>query len=375
MKDFLKKATVGLTTGGLLVQLLTVSAMGAITVNITGNGTSSSNTVGVTQDTTTVVTQTNDATVDNTVTSTANTGDNTASRNTGGTTTVTTGTATAETDVVNDVNQNYAEITCATCPADVTASITNNGSSAIDDVTVGLTNTTFVTQDNLAVVTNDITTDASSGGNTADDNTGGNTSINTSAASASADVINTVNGNEVLQTGSTGDGLDLTISGNGSFSTNTLDITLDNTLVIDQVNDATVTDTLDVTAETGDNDASRNTDGTVSVTTGDATAGASVDSEINFNIADVSDCCVLDGTVTVSANGSSAVNDVILDLTNIVSPTQDSVYAQTDTLTVDTLTGDNVADDNTDGSVSVATGDALNDALVTNIANSNTYVN
>ena len=56
----------------------------ATTVQVTGNGADSVNTVNVTQNTETNVSQTNDANISNNISVKSNTGDNEAKKNTGG---------------------------------------------------------------------------------------------------------------------------------------------------------------------------------------------------------------------------------------------------------------------------------------------------
>jgi hypothetical protein len=402
MKDLVKKVAVGLSTGALVAQSLVLPAFAEIQVVVSGNGTGTQNAAGVNVSNTTTVTQNNTANVSNNISASSNTGNNDANDNTGdGEVSVDTGNAEANVSVTNAVNSNEAHVDCGGCPSDVSVVIEDNGSHSENAVDLDLSNTTWVDQNNEADLDNNVDVWANTGYNDANDNTGdGEVSVDTGNAKANATVSNMANAN-VAFVGGDGEGaLELIISGNGTDTLNYIDADLANTLTVQQNNDADIENDVEVGANTGKNDTNDNTgDGGVSIDTGDAEAGATVDNAVNFNFANVADCCFLSGLVKIADNGSEAESAIDLDLASTLYASQENAFdceggnepksgslfdllsggrRGDDCNDVDAHanTGDNDSEDNTsggEGDPEIDTGNASTEVEVSNEANQNVF--
>lgn len=163
----------------------------------------------------------------------------------------------------------------------------------------------------------------------------------------------------------------LVITGNGADSSNTSNVAVQSTTTVVQNNDANITNTVNASADTGGNDANKNTGGDVEVSTGDASTGVSVENTANSNYATVEGCCATDTEVEISGNGADSSNTA-----NLAQKTSTDVFQENDarfknTVWADSDTGDNDANKNTGGDVSIKTGDADTGVLIKNAANSN----
>ena len=165
--------------------------------------------------------------------------------------------------------------------------------------------------------------------------------------------------------------VDVEISGNGSNSDNTANVTTTNSTVVTQTNYANISNDIDVDADTGKNDANDNTGGDVSIDTGDASANVGVNNTANSNVADVSGCCPDDVNVTIKDNGTYSDNDANVAVTTSTVVDQDNTAYIHNDVYVDLDTGKNDANDNTGGSVSINTGKADGEVNVANMANKN----
>ncbi len=327
MKNLAKKVAVAVSTGALLAQSLIVPAFATITVEVSGNGVNSDNTTTVTQTTTTSVVQSNTANVSNDIHAVAESGENTANGNTGGEVKIDAGAATAAVTVSNTLNSNEAEVACGGCAGDVNVKVANNGKDSDNDVNLGVSNTSYVNQNNTANVNNDVDVHADSGDNEAEDNTGGDVSITTKLAKATADVSTEANIN-VAKVGAdqSAGALDILVTGNGVHSDNDVVLGITNTTTVLQNNLANVFNDVEAVAESGENEVEGTTNGEASIETGAAIAGAIVDTSANFNWADVEGCCEMDGSVKVVGNGVNSDNDVKLTLGSHIFPDQKNVF-------------------------------------------------
>ncbi len=166
----------------------------------------------------------------------------------------------------------------------------------------------------------------------------------------------------------------VTISGNGSDTNNVANVTVTQTTQVSQTNTADITNTVNASADTGDNDANHNTGGSVSVDTGNANTDVTISNTANTNVADVDNCNCGSGDVEVlvSGNGDDSnntanttlQNTVTLGQTNVANVTNNVEKARSDT-------GDNDANHNTGGSVSVSTGNATTSVDLSTNANAN----
>ncbi len=181
-------------------------------------------------------------------------------------------------------------------------------------------------------------------------------------------------------------GVDVEISGNGSGSNNTANVTSSNNTTVNQTNYADISNNVDVDANTGNNKANNNTGGDVSIKTGNADANVDVDNLANFNFADVDACgCIFDATVKIKGNGADSKNKAHVNLDSWLNVDQDNTFdcskdhketwKKSDScnqVDVDLNTGNNDAKKNTQGGEpSITTGDANGDVMVETTANTN----
>lgn len=393
MQDTKRKLITAIATGALLLNAFAPLAFADTTIQISGNGTNSTNNadVNITQNTTVV--QNNNATVTNNVSANADTGGNKAKDNTGGSVSIDTGDASTNVTVNNTLNQNQADVQCCDL-GDTTVKISGNGSDTNNTANLTSNNTTNVYQSNNAKVKNYIYADADTGGNKAKDNTGGSVSITTGDADTNVDASTTANSNMANVGGNGGSRtLSLWIVGNGTNSDNSIKLALDNSTNVIQDNKANVKNYIYADADTGDNKAKDNTGGDVEIDTGDANANVDVDNNVNFNFADVDCGCLIgDLEVKVAENGSDSDNSIIAALGGEQNVFQSNCGKQDgieglgeghrhhnkcevkNNIDVDADSGDNKAKDNTGGvgdDPSITTGDADASSNVSNSGNVN----
>jgi hypothetical protein len=362
----------------------------AAELTITGNGSSSDNDIKIEQSKDTTVVQSNTAVVTNSVSSSAKTGGNRANDNTGGDVMIKTGDASTETTISNELNTNVAHVDCCE-EGDLDVLISGNGSYSENEVEVGdgghhrrSGDEIQIFQDNVAVVTNAVDTDAKTGGNDAKRNTGGDVTVRTGDASATVDVSTTANAN-VATVGGEGDEngeVSARIVGNGSNSDNDIDLEFDRDITIVQDNLAEVLKAVYADANTGWNDANYNTGGEVVILTGDADAEVVIDNLVNFNSADIDCGCLLDLEAKIAENGYDSENEIEAKFDGDQEVFQGgeegdgNVALLTNAADADAKTGKNEADYNTGEAGDdpfIWTGDAWSGTEVWNTGNVNVY--
>ncbi|KKP48249.1 MAG: SNF2 domain/helicase domain/RING finger domain-containing protein [Candidatus Woesebacteria bacterium GW2011_GWA1_33_30] len=246
--------------------------------------------------------------------------------------------------------------------AQTTIILSGNGTGSGNTATVAVTQSTFVTQSNNADVTNVVNADADTGGNKASDNTGGDVSIKTGDSDVTVDIKNTLNQNSASVDCCGATGADVLISGNGSDSDNTIDLSLgeEDGITVTQSNNAKVNNNVDVDSETGDNKAKDNTGGDVTIETGDASVDVSLSTTANANSAQIGGGTGGAGLLSarILGNGTGSDNDIDLDFGGSLWIKQDNYAAVNNRVDADAETGENKANDNTGGEVSIETGDA-----------------
>jgi len=371
-------------------QLLSVVASSALvlnfatpvfaqTVEITGNGAKSQNTVQVTSGSTTTVQQSNVATVTNVVTTNSSTGGNTASKNTNGDVAVSTGDASSVVAVQNTLNSNDATVGCCGNTG-LNALISGNGADSVNRVTAGdEKSATNVVQSNGAFVGNFVTTNNDTGLNTANKNNGGDVTVMTGDAKSTVGVSTTANSNTATVGGSstpTVGGVSAVISGNGADSVNSVGLTSGHSTGVYQDNSAFVTNMITSGATTGENRANKNTGGDTWLETGDAVVIAAVVNKLNANEATVNCCASDDALVQIVGNGADSKNTVTLGLGGSTVIAQggrgygNSAFLM-NLISADMATGLNNANRNTNGDVVIMTGDASALLGVDNMVNFN----
>jgi hypothetical protein len=167
---------------------------------------------------------------------------------------------------------------------------------------------------------------------------------------------------------------DLTVTGNGAFSDNTVKVESNNATVVEQNNNANVTNNISSNANTGGNDASFNTGGDTRIVTGDAVTKTDVSTHVNLNKAVVDGCGACDGGdlgVKISGNGAYSDNYAKVDKENLVSVAQDNDANISNHVDANANTGKNDSSFNTGGDTVIVTGDAATKVDVDNKANAN----
>jgi hypothetical protein len=341
----------------------------------------------------------------------------TSSSDNDGDTNLATGDANNDSNITTAANSNLASLG-GCCPGGATVANTDNGANSTSNSSATLNNNNGTVQDNEAVVLNNLSQGAYTGGNKASDNDG-EVELTTGDANVTGTILTAVNTNvagvavsEFNVNDYTGDIIldlpancisgcfagDTTVknanNGDGSVNDATLNSTTNNFLTQD--NDAIIESNLELFADTGTNTASDN-DGDVKLTTGDANVSANVLTFANNNIAgnvwygvvnifgdlvgdiilpqsviDSLTCNTCGGATTVAntGNGSESDNNTVLNQTTNNNIYQFNDAAIDNNLILDANTGGNTGSDN-DGSVAIESGSANIDANVLNIANTN----
>lgn len=107
---------------------------GSTNIIIAGNGSDSENSVKLSNDPSTYITQANDAEVNNNVKTNQTTGNNDANDNEGGDVTIDTGNSNSTVGIDNMVNFNAADVDNCGCFSDLTAKIAGNGTDSENEI-------------------------------------------------------------------------------------------------------------------------------------------------------------------------------------------------------------------------------------------------
>ncbi|MCL5438800.1 MAG: hypothetical protein M1268_02325 [Patescibacteria group bacterium] len=161
------------------------------------------------------------------------------------------------------------------------------------------------------------------------------------------------------------------ISGNGSDTNNTANVTMNQTRVVVQNNTANITNNVNVDAKTGNNTADDNTGGNVTIKSGNSNVTANVTNEVNSNQASIDCCASGNTTVEIKKNGTESDNTVNLDKNNVTTVFQTNNADVNNDVNVDAKTGNNSAEDNTGGDVKITSGNAKVNTSLSTMANAN----
>jgi hypothetical protein len=184
-----RKLTTTIATASLLASMFVPAAFAETTIDISGNGTQSHNTVNLTNGNTTIVDQTTSTNATTNITANANTGNNTANANTGGDVSIDTGMASNDVTVVVTGGDNVADLpTPCGCQTAADVVIAGNGSNTKNKVNLSGSNLTVVGQNAITKAKTTVKVTAKTGNNKANKNTGGTTGITTNDASNTAGV-------------------------------------------------------------------------------------------------------------------------------------------------------------------------------------------
>lgn len=166
---------------------------------------------------------------------------------------------------------------------------------------------------------------------------------------------------------------DVIIQGNGAVSQNAANITKNDTETGVQNNRAVVTNTVNTTANTGNNSAGYNTDGTTTISTGNAQNVTDVKNLLNKNSLQLDSCaCANGGTgILIGDNGAFATDTANASSHNNTSAFQNNTATVANDVTAKANTGWNTGNFNTNGDTTIFTGDAANQTTVATGANLN----
>ncbi len=306
-----------------------------------GNGVDSTNTTTITNSSNDTTFQNNDATIGNTLTLSANSGNNMSSENTGGESVIYTGNANVSANLLTFANNNiqgnvlygvvniYGNLVgdiifpeeylmMAPCCEEqpLAISTANNGANSTNTTAINTSTTDTTIQSNDAIIENTLILNAQTGNNETTGNTSGDNRVITGNANIDANVVNIANsnitdgnfwlviineagkwigriigGNGSNIAGSEGflvatdeHGNIIATTGNSANSINTTTIDNESNQTTTQTNTAVVKNTLNLSANTGTNQANNNTGGNSSIVTGDANIIANMVNFVNNNI-------------------------------------------------------------------------------------------
>ncbi|CAN5169704.1 hypothetical protein BH09PAT1_BH09PAT1_0560 [soil metagenome] len=372
------KLVTAIATGAVLAS--SVAPAFAADITITGNGRDSESTASVTQNNTTSVSQSNNATINNNTVVNSNTGGNKASDNLGGDVHVQSGDAKSNVSVANSANSNVANVANCGCDQGSTVSIDGNGRGS--DNTVGLTqnNSTALGQSNNATVNNNTVVNSNTGNNKANDNLGQNGDVHVTSGNVDTTVgLTTAVNSNVAQIGGgstgMGSGVSAKIVGNGRNSDNTIVLGMNNSASVSQSNNALVNNNTNVNSNTGDNKANDNLGGDVMIDSGNAKSNISVDTMANFNAASLENCgCDMTVNAKIASNLRDSDNTIGASFNNAQGIGQASLLTANNNTVDNANTGNNKANDN-GGDVNsdphVTSGDSPATVDVTTSGNSN----
>lgn len=166
------------------------------------------------------------------------------------------------------------------------------------------------------------------------------------------------------------DATELSITDNGTGSSNSVSVNSQNNTTSTQSNNATVTNQTSVDANTGGNSTDSNS-GNSSISTGNVDVTNSTSTDVNHSQAEVGNCaCDQTGQGVISGNGADSNNSVNYNSSVSSNVTSTNTAHITNVTKGTASTGNNHADNNL-GNVSITTGNIKVKDSTKTIANSN----
>jgi len=277
----------------LIVSVAFASNVAAIEVTITDNGSGSSNTVEVHQESTTTVEQNSSAEVVNAVAASSDTGSNTIATNTASNETIATGNVVENVSVANTLNSAKTELDCcAGDPSSITVS--GNGTGTENQVTINDTSRVQITQNQGAKVANTISGVANTGQNSIIGSTG-NANIKTGNIYASSQTTNSVNMSSInAPAAGSGVNYSVAVANNASLSNNSVVINSHSNTILYTDYSAYITNDENWDLNTGKNSIVGNS-GNSTIETGDILFNLAIINDpinsgsITFNCCDITD--------------------------------------------------------------------------------------
>ncbi|MFH0936829.1 MAG: hypothetical protein V1808_00875 [Candidatus Daviesbacteria bacterium] len=161
---------------------------------------------------------------------------------------------------------------------------------------------------------------------------------------------------------------ELVISGNGSSSDNQISLTVTSNTTVEQSNQESIKNDVQLDLSSGENNASDNTSADTQITTGNINTQTSIENSTNISAVSLDCCAEPQSTITVTDNGSDSQSNVDFSQN---SDTQINIgqNAQIQNNVIGNgNTGENRANDNSGGNISINTG---NINVILNIENKN----
>ena len=243
--------------------------------------------------------------------------------------------------------------------------ITDNGSGSNNEVQTQVETSTNIEQSNESNISNEVVTEANTGGNEASGNTGGDINLTTGDVNQNLSIENSVN-SSVVETECCPQDASVNISGNGADSENGVFLALNNNTDVYIGQNADVKNKIKGVANTGENTANSNTNGNVSIDTGNIYAGGSIENgPINIHSVRVPSGGG-DYSLKIVENAASSINEIAawFDNDNYVFVNNEADIFNF--VNWDLNTGRNNANGNTGGDVSIKTGDIFFDFIIRN---------
>ncbi len=170
-----------------------------------------------------------------------------------------------------------------------TADNSNTGADSTNTSSVDVSNSVNIVSENNAYISNNISINANTGGNSADKNTGDG-SVTTGDINGSVTIINDVNSNSLNTSKFHCSGVckfsanvNASNSHTGADSENNASVSVDNDVTITQTNEQAISNSVGADLNTGENSADKNT-GDGSVRTGDIKFTVKVKNSGNTNV-------------------------------------------------------------------------------------------
>lgn len=233
--------------------------------------------------------------------------------------------------------------------------ISGNGNGSNSEVQVQVEQQTTVNQTNEANVSNQVETEANTGGNQANANNGNQVEIQTGNIETQTAITNELNTSIIEAVCCQQGEMTATINGNGANSQNRVELSVSKQTNVSVHQEVNIHNKISGSANTGRNEANRN-NGDVTIQTGNISAKVHVANKANQAQIEVACCGSSDVSIKISGNGVDSKNSVRISLGDSVIIDKHDI-ANIDNLIVwDANTGENSANDSL-GDVAITTGD------------------
>jgi hypothetical protein len=160
--------------------------------------------------------------------------------------------------------------------------------------------------------------------------------------------------------------IDSSILSNGAGSDNSINITQNSNVTVNQTNAVVIGNNVNGTANTGGNKANKNNGGNVTVDTGNATVNVTISNTNGGNIASLPSVPESNVIANVNDNAANSNNTQNIKNNSKLNASQAGACVIGNTVTKKAKTGKNKAKKNNQGSVTVTTGNANSTANLTN---------